>query len=329
MAEIKYLYDEYTKDPLFMNRKNRLKMTSGELPSHSHEVTTRRLEFIKGLINRYGNLSYSEIASRMDAVEELHVVTKKGVRLPISKKSVQHIMRVGNIQPRQQQTPLKDINTPECIQMRFSFASRYLQLVEDRNAEICFVGEFSFVNGLSFSSCAPLRRDGFCPPRSGKVPASQLEMGDRWVKKPQYLLVISPSGVVHFELYNNIFSELKFHKTLGLVGRSMNTRSPTLKRKYLVVETCFLHKKEDLKEFERTYEIKVIFLPPQTPMLNPTEFLFNDLKQMIKSKAYKSRKTVATVLSETIDAMYKKDLTNFYNCTRPYLELALKHQPYK
>ncbi len=68
----------------------------------------------------------------------------------------------------------------------------------------------------------------------------------------------------------------------------MNKRNAEQK-KYLILETCFLHRKVDLQVFEKKFPVKVIFLPPQTPMLNPTEYFFNEVKTTLKSRLYKTK----------------------------------------
>jgi len=35
-------------------------------------------------------------------------------------------------------------------------------------------------------------------------------------------------------------------------------------------------------------------------MLNPTEYLFNDLKQMVKSKTYKQKRSMRSILIEQL-----------------------------
>jgi transposase len=75
----------------------------------------------------------------------------------------------------------------------------------------------------------------------------------------------------------------------------MNARHHDQK-KYLILESCFLHKKNDLQVFEKDSSIKVLFLPPLTPMLNPTEYFFNEVKSMVKSRGYKTGTSYSELL---------------------------------
>lgn len=115
---------------------------------------------------------------------------------------------------------------------------------------------------------------------------------------------------------------------MGNIGRAMNSRHRDQK-KYLLLETNFLHRKNDLQVFEKKNLIKVIFLPPLTPMLNPTEYFFNEIKSMIKSKSYKTGASFRQLLLELLKAFQNKSNQNYFTCIGPYLELALKQQPFK
>jgi len=64
-------------------------------------------------------------------------------------------------------------------------------------------------------------------------------------------------------------------------------------------------------------------------MLNPTEYLFSDLKQIVKSKAYKQKRSVGSILIEQLEGMKERSLSAYYNNIRPYLELALRQKSFK
>ena len=117
-------------------------------------------------------------------------------------------------------------------------------------------------------------------------------------------------------------------QTLTKLGIAMTSRDVNL-RKYLFVETSFLHRKDDLRDFENNFPIKVIFLPARTPMLNPTEYFFNEIKSLVKVRSYKSRRSYADVLSEMLKAFNERKMFSYFLCIRPYVELALKQQPFK
>jgi len=58
-------------------------------------------------------------------------------------------------------------------------------------------------------------------------------------------------------------------------------------------------------------------------MLNPTEYLFNEIKTVTRSKAYKHKKSISTILIEVLDMMKDKTMSSYYSCIRPYIKLAL------
>jgi len=81
-----------------------------------------------------------EIVKEMSQVDHLHQLDKHGSKIPISRKMVQHLIKVGNIQPKFMQLHINQINSAHCIINRFRYAKRYLELTEDKFADICFLG---------------------------------------------------------------------------------------------------------------------------------------------------------------------------------------------
>ena len=289
-------------------------------------------------------MSTQEIVDEMSQVESLHNFDNFGNKIAISKKIIQHIMNVGNIKPRRVPMIPRNNNTYDSITNRFKYALKYLHLTDDKASDICFLGQFSFVNSLSLSSCPLAKRDSFVdmryirgepkPRPDAKLKTDiKAELGtgnpdDRYGRNLQYLIVLSLHGVIYYELYYHIFQEMNFPKTLDNIGKTMKTRTPNQK-KYLILETSFFHIKKDLQKFQNKYNVKVIFLPPNTPMLNPTEYLFNEVKQLVKSKSYKIKRPYASVLTQTLETLKEKNMQSYYTCIRPYLELALRQEPFK
>jgi transposase len=72
------------------------------------------------------------------------------------------------------------------------------------------------------------------------------------------------------------------------VGKLLNERGPNPHR-YIIMDNCPIHNRENLRNIEELHNLKIIYLPPYTPMLNPIEYWFNEVKSHIRQKTYKTR----------------------------------------
>ena len=149
-------------------------------------------------------------------------------------------------------------------------------------------------------------------------------MEDGYGRDIQYVAAITLYGIIYYEIFGNIFEQMDFEKTICAIGRAMTARNESQK-KYLILESNDLHKKQSLRLLERTFNIKVLFIPPMAPMLNPTEYLFSDVKTMVRSKANKQKhKSYLMLLREVLEMMKSKNMQHNFMCIRPYIELALR-----
>jgi hypothetical protein len=78
-------------------------------------------------------------------------------------------------------------------------------LTEQPNAEICFLGEYSF------SSCPIMKRENFVSfmtsrSKKTKIIPKEEDVADKWGRNLQILVALSLHGVVYYQLYSNIFS---------------------------------------------------------------------------------------------------------------------------
>ena len=54
----------------------------------------------------------------------------------------------------------------------------------------------------------------------------------------------------------------------------------------LVLDHAKIHKTDDVKDTMRASKLKILFLPPYSPMLNPIEFIFNVIKRTFYNRIY-------------------------------------------
>lgn len=222
MTATAHLYEEYGKDPLFIDRLQKIAEVESRCPSgvNYRALTSSRLKFITGLQQTNGYLTQRELADEINKVEGLLQKDKLGRSLPVGRKTIHHLMKVGGIVPPKALHRVQcSLNSPDQIANRNRYVRRYLQISEDKTAEICFLGEYSFANMHSLSSCPPLKRDEFVDGRAASklaLHSSRATDEDYNERSIQYLLVLGLRGVVYHEIFGDIFREMDFAK-VGIV----------------------------------------------------------------------------------------------------------------
>ena len=99
------------------------------------------------------------------------------------------------------------INSAAAIRRRFEYARRYTEVVRDKNAVVCFIGVFSFVNCYSLSSCPPEKmhsfvtrdkRGGATRSVGGESRVSSVKLEEGQNKDLQYIAAITMTGVIYY-----------------------------------------------------------------------------------------------------------------------------------
>jgi transposase len=73
----------------------------------------------------------------------------------------------------------------------------------------------------------------------------------------------------------------------------------------------------------------VLYLPPYSPMLNPIETWFGELKRIVKSKIYKTRQAMKSELIRVLETFRNKSMANYYRGIEKYVQLGLKKELYR
>ena len=54
----------------------------------------------------------------------------------------------------------------------------------------------------------------------------------------------------------------------------------------LLLDNAKIHKTDDVKNAMKVSKLKILFLPPYSPMLNPIELVFNVMKKAFYNRTY-------------------------------------------
>jgi len=133
-------------------------------------------------------------------------------------------------------------------------------------------------------------------------------------------------GYKNFYLYSSV--DAKDGSNFSLIMPSVNTKGMSvflaklslkhpLEKIALIMDGAGWHKSTNLEVPEN---IKIFFLPPYSPELNPVERLWLYIKQNILSnKIYNTIEDLESALCEFINRLPQKAVKNI--CTAPYLDI--------
>lgn len=152
------------------------------------------------------------------------------------------------------------------------------------------------------------------------------KIGCGWFKRNTRPTVKMKLGYKNFYLYSGV--DAKDGSSFSLIMPSVNTETMNvflaeLSQEYssdklaLIMDGAGWHKSSDLKVPEN---IKIFFLPPYSPELNPVERLWLYIKQRILSnKIYQTIDDLENTLCEFINGLSKEVVKNI--CTASYLDI--------
>jgi transposase len=95
------------------------------------------------------------------------------------------------------------------------------------------------------------------------------------------ITLIGKEGFVRSQLILGTINKKQFFLILSKIFNQILTTRRS-QAKFLVMDNCFLHGKQDVIEFAEHNNFDVIFLPPYSPQLNPVELYFHELKSAIR-----------------------------------------------
>lgn len=92
------------------------------------------------------------------------------------------------------------------------------------------------------------------------------------------------------------------------------------------VKSCIKEGRLPIKELAIKKGIILEYLPSHAPMINPAEFCINFIKGFIRRKQPRTDEEVKTVVSEAMNVLQQKDLTEFFLHCRDILNVKLNHK---
>lgn len=107
------------------------------------------------------------------------------------------------------------------------------------------------------------------------------------------------SGEGTWKFQKQLYKEELFGQTAKTLFE--NLISESFEPKYVIVDFTLAKYKDVLKKSRKKYDVEIIWLPPFSPLLNPLEFWFQEIKNFLS----KSRKMLQ--LSEQCNIIANKN----------------------
>lgn len=89
--------------------------------------------------------------------------------------------------------------------------------------------------------------------------------------------------------------------------------------KVLVMDNLPVHHAKSVKKFVDDNNIKILFLPPYSPELNPIEESFSKIKQYIKKQKARNCADLITAIKDGFNTITEKDAAGYFRHAFQYL----------
>ena len=89
--------------------------------------------------------------------------------------------------------------------------------------------------------------------------------------------------------------------------------APTLRREQIVVmDNLSAHKGDRVRKLIEERGCELLYLPPYSPDLNPTEEAFSKIKGILRKAEARSREALIEAMGSALDAITSQDVRGFF-----------------
>jgi len=125
--------------------------------------------------------------------------------------------------------------------------------------------------------------------------------------------------------YNGLIAELCFEGTLNTHVFNYfieNRLAPKLKKgDVLILDNASAHDADELRDILTPLEVRVMFLPPYSPELNPIELIWSQVKNFLKKHTAKITETLYEAITQALQIITPSIAHNcFQHCLRKNLQ---------
>ena len=96
------------------------------------------------------------------------------------------------------------------------------------------------------------------------------------------------------------------------------------REKWLVMDNCAIHDKEQTFKMAKEWGVNVMFLPAYSPQLNPIEMWFHEVKTRVRKVNYTGERQLMEVMQRILKDYEDHDFSAYYFGTLKYIEKGLR-----
>lgn len=151
-------------------------------------------------------------------------------------------------------------------------------------------------------------------------------------KRVTLIGALSKQGMIHYRLVESV-GEKRGTNAEDFRSFLLDLFSKIEKNSVIILDNCRIHHSEKLDTLwnmaNQTYGIDKLFLPPYSPFLNPIEYAFNHLKELVQAEKFKNRGELIAVIKEKIPLLTPEKSVGFYNQSAKYYPQCALGLPFR
>lgn len=127
-------------------------------------------------------------------------------------------------------------------------------------------------------------------------------------EKINTIALLGVDGIKARFSFNQAFNAQLFISYLDTFILPLYTAQQTL-----IMDNSPIHHAKIVQQYIKKHHIKVLFLPPYSPELNPIELAFSKIKQQLKFKKPRTFDDLLSAIKDAFDSISSNDAIGFFN----------------
>jgi transposase len=100
----------------------------------------------------------------------------------------------------------------------------------------------------------------------------------------------------------------------------------------LIIDNAKIHHTDDVHRFIETLnkgrDVQVLFLPPYSPFLNPIEYAFAKIKEIVGRSEYQNKAQLKVEIEHALEQITQNDIQNWISHTHKYFGQCIVGLPF-
>lgn len=257
---------------------------------HTKKLNEEQLQIVKNWVDEDCSLSLKTITEKC--------LAEFGVRICIS--TARNYLTGFNYTLKRIKLLPERRNTPQTIEVRKQYALRFIEWQAEMNDS-----NFMFLDEVGFNVSMRSKRGWSA---SGK-PATQVVPSIR-SRNITICCTISRNGIVTYEYADGAFNQHLFLNYLDKLKQDFATHN--ISEPIIIMDNVAFHKTGIIKTFAEENNIRLEYLPPYSPFLNPIENMFSKWKEIVGRAKPQNETELMQAIKDGANLITKEDCDGYY-----------------